>query len=288
MVPDERMSEHDDPSDRPAIWEFDVADPMRRNQVVGRAAVLGAAAGVLAVGLAARGRRVSAAGVVAGAGALGAAAFVPTAPLFGPTLSRGPAAGSQAALTFDDGPGPSTDALLDVLADEGVHATFFVLGRQARAYPQLIVRMQRDGHQIASHGYDHGILVFRGPRYVDQQLRATEAAVVAAAGPGALTPYFRAPHGFRGPATWLSARRRGYHMAAWTTGVWDTAEPGVEVIVARSAEALVPGAVILLHDADGWDATRARPQTVDAIPGICAAARDLGLALVRFDELVGV
>jgi peptidoglycan-N-acetylglucosamine deacetylase len=261
---------------------------MRKNQTVGRVAVLGVAAGAAALGLLATGRRAAAAGVVAGAGALGAAAFMPTAPLFGPTVSRGPVAGLQAALTFDDGPGPSTGDLLDALAAERVHVTFFVLGRQVRAYPELIARMHRDGHQIASHGYDHGILVFRGPRYVRQQLCATEEAVLAAAGPQALTPYFRAPHGFRGPATWLSARRRGYRMAAWTTGVWDTAEPGVETIVARSASALVPGAVILLHDADGWDPLRARPQTVDAIPGICAAARERGLSLVRFDELVGV
>jgi len=261
---------------------------MRKSQAVGRAAVLGAAAGTVALGLLVTGRRTAAAAVVAGAGALGAAAFVPSAPLFGPTLRRGPASGAQAALTFDDGPGPSTGDLLDVLAQERVRATFFVLGRQVRAYPELIARMHRDGHQIASHGYDHGILVFRGPRYVEQQLSATEAAVLSAAGPEALTPFFRAPHGFRGPATWLSARRRGYRMAAWTTGVWDTAEPGVETIVARSAKALVPGAVILLHDADGWDPLRARPQTVDAIPGICAAARERGLSLVRFDELVGV
>jgi peptidoglycan/xylan/chitin deacetylase (PgdA/CDA1 family) len=260
---------------------------MRKNQAVGRAAVLGAAAGVIALRLGARGRRAAAAGVIAGAGALGAAAFVPRASLFGPTVSHGPADGARVALTFDDGPGPSTGELLDVLAEQDVRATFFVLGRQARAYPRLIARMHGDGHQIASHGYDHGILVFRGPRYVDAQLRATEEAVLAAAGPDALTRYFRAPHGFRGPATWVSARRRGYRMAAWTTGVWDSAEPGVATIVARTERALAPGAVILLHDADGWDAMRARPQTVEAVPAICAAARDRGLELVRFDDLVG-
>jgi len=260
---------------------------MRKNQAVGRAAVLGAAAGVVALRLAARGRRTAAAGVVAAAGALGAAAFVPRAPLFGPTVSRGPDDRARATLTFDDGPGPSTGELLDVLADEDVRATFFVLGRHARAHPGLIARMHREGHQIASHGYDHGILVFRGPGYVEAQLRATEAAVLDAAGPEAMTGYFRAPHGFRGPATWLAARRRGYRMAAWTTGVWDSAEPGVETIVARTERALAPGAVILLHDADGWDALRARPQTVEAIPAICAAARERGLELVRFDDLVG-
>lgn len=263
-----------------------VAEPMRKNQAVGRTVAVGIGAAALAAGLAASGRRTLAAGVVAGAGAIGASAFMPTSPLFGPTVSHGPATQMSAALTFDDGPGPSTPALLDALADEDVRATFFVLGRQARAYPDVIARMAAAGHQIASHGYDHGILIFRGPAYVADQLAATEAAVRDAAGRDVLTPYFRAPHGFRGPATWAAARRRGYRMAAWTTGVWDTAEPGTEVIVDRTAKALGPGAVILLHDADGWDATRARPQTVEAIPGICAAARERGLRLVRFDELV--
>jgi peptidoglycan/xylan/chitin deacetylase (PgdA/CDA1 family) len=265
-----------------------MADPMRKNQAVRRAALLGAGAAAAAVGLLATGRRTAAAGIVAGASALGAAAFVPTAPIFGPMVRRGPTSGISAALTFDDGPGPSTPALLDALAGEGVHATFFVLGRQAREYPEVIARMYAEGHQIASHGYDHGILIFRGIGYVAEQLHATEAAVLDAAGPGALTPYFRAPHGFRGPATWVAARQCGYQMAAWTTGVWDTAEPGVETIVARCAKALAPGAVILLHDADGWDPPRARPQTVESIPGICAAARDGGLSLVRLDQLVSV
>jgi len=260
--------------------------PMRKRDAVERAVVVGIGAAAAAAGLAARGRHIAAAGIVAGASALGAAAFVPSAPLFGPTVRKGIATRPLAALTFDDGPGPSTSALLDVLADEGVKATFFVLGRQAREYPDVIARMHREGHQIASHGYDHGILIFRGVRHVAAQLRATEAAVHAAAGPDVLTPLFRAPHGFRGPATWAAAHRCGYQMASWTTGVFDTAEPGIPAIVERSARALVPGAVILLHDADGWDPARARPQTVGAIPGICAAARERGVELVRMDELV--
>jgi peptidoglycan-N-acetylglucosamine deacetylase len=247
---------------------------------------MGVGAAVVAAALAAGGRRVAAAGVVAGAGALGVGAFLPGSPVFGPAVSHGPDAGMTAALTFDDGPGPSTAALLDALGAEDVRATFFVLGRQAHAYPEVIARMAAEGHQIASHGYDHGILIFRGPGHVDRQLESTERAVREAVGHDVLTPWFRAPHGFRGPVTWAAARRRGYRMAAWSTGVWDTAEPGTDVIVSRAARALAPGAVILLHDADGWDAGRARPQTVDAIPGICAAARDRGLRLVRFDDLV--
>ena len=259
---------------------------MRKSQAVVRAVATGTAAAGVAALLARRGHGASALGVAVSAAAGGAAAFAPNLPLLGPVVRRGAADRPLAALTFDDGPGPSTPAVLDALADAGVRATFFVLGRQVERYPQLIARMRADGHQVASHGWDHGILIFRGPRYVAEQLRRTERAVEAAAGPGTLTRLFRAPHGFRGPATWATARALGYRMAGWTAGVFDTAEPGVEVIVERCRRAIAPGAVVLLHDADGWDPPRERTQTVDALPGICDAAASCGVHLVTMDELV--
>ncbi len=70
-----------------------------------------------------------------------------------------------------------------MLAREGVRATFFVLGRQVDRHPELVRRMVAEGHQVANHGYDHGILIFRGARHVRDQLRRTEAAVARAAGP---------------------------------------------------------------------------------------------------------
>lgn len=259
---------------------------MRKSQAVVRAVATGTAAAGAATLLARMGRPGRAAALVAGAAALGAGAFTANAPVLGPLVRRGDARRPLAALTFDDGPGPSTPAVLDALARAGVRATFFVLGRQAQRHPELILRMREEGHQVASHGWDHGILVFRGPRYVADQLRRTERAVEDAAGPGTLTRLFRAPHGFRGPATWPTARALGYRMAGWTAGVWDTAEPGVEVIVERCRRALGPGAVVLLHDADGWDPSRERAQTVDALPGVCDAAAAGGVRLVTMDELV--
>jgi peptidoglycan/xylan/chitin deacetylase (PgdA/CDA1 family) len=121
---------------------------------------------------------------------------------------------------------------------------------------------------------------------VREQLARCEAAVVAAAGPDAMTPLFRAPHGFRGPATALAARRSGYRMAAWTRGVFDSAEPGAAAIARRATRALEPGTILLLHDADGWAPERPRQQTVDAIADICRAARARDLELVTLDELV--
>ncbi|MFN8110893.1 MAG: polysaccharide deacetylase family protein [Thermoleophilia bacterium] len=263
-----------------------MTEPMRKNQTIAAAATTGAAAAGAAALLWRADHRGPAAAIAATAAWCIGGAFAANTPLLGPLRRRGPAGGDAAALTFDDGPGPSTSDVLDALAQEGVRATFFVLGRQARTHPELVARMHREGHQVASHGDDHGILVFRGPGYVAGQLRRTERAVADAAGPDALSRLFRAPHGFRGPATWPTVRAMGYRMAGWTAGVWDSAEPGTQVIVERCRSALTPGAVILLHDADGWAPGKGRDQTAQAIPGICAAARDAGLRLVRMDQLV--
>lgn len=257
---------------------------MRKRQAVQGTVVIGLAVAAGAARMA-RHRPLAAAALIAGATALGASAYMPRSPLLGPSLHRGPGDGRRVAITFDDGPGPSTPAILDHLGEAGVRATFFVLGREVAGHAATVRRILAEGHQLASHGWDHGILIFRGPRHVAEQLRRTERAVAAVAGDGAMTRLFRAPHGFRGPATALGARAAGYRMAAWTHGVFDSAEPGAAVIARRAERALAPGTVLLLHDADGWSPGRSRPQTVAALPEILRSARSRGLDPVRMDEL---
>jgi peptidoglycan/xylan/chitin deacetylase (PgdA/CDA1 family) len=262
-----------------------MSQPMRKAEVVRRAARGGAGLGAIALGLSRR--RPGAAALLAGAGGLAAwAAFSPGHPLYGPILRHGPRVRPRAALTFDDGPGPATGAVLDALAAAGARATFFVLGRQAERHPELVRRIHAEGHQLASHGYDHGILVYRGPGHVSDQLRRTQDAVARACDADVLSRLFRTPHGFRGPLTWAAARRSGYRMAAWSAGVFDTADPGSEEIARRVARALSPGAIVLLHDADGWEPDRVRSQTAEALPAISRTARSRGLALVTMDDLV--
>lgn len=262
-----------------------MTQPMRKAQAVHRAIWTGAGVALGTVILARR-RPVAAATLAAAGVVLGAAAFMPRNPALGRALARGPAGRPRAALTFDDGPGPSTPDVLDALAREGVRATFFVLGRQVERHPEIVRRIAAEGHQLANHGYDHGILIFRGAGHVAEQLARTERAVAEAAGPGLMSPLFRAPHGFRGPATALGARRAGYRMAAWTTGVFDSAEPGAAAIARRATTALAPGTILLLHDADGWAPGRTRHQTAQALPDICRAARARDLELVTLSELV--
>ncbi len=245
-------------------------------------------AGVAATAVLAARRNRTLAIALAGAGIIAArATFGRNSPLYGRVITHGSRDHDRFALTFDDGPGPSTPAILDALKSARARATFFVLGRQVEEHPDLVARIVEEGHQLASHGYDHGILVFRGPDHVHEQLLRTESAVDAAVGGDALTHFFRAPHGFRGPTTSRAAARLGYRTVGWGTGVFDSAQPGADVIADRVAHAIRPGQIILLHDADGWDPSASRRQTADAVPEICSRARALGLEPATLAAVIG-
>jgi peptidoglycan-N-acetylglucosamine deacetylase len=213
------------------------------------------------------------------------AAFTPNTALFGKVIGRGKVDAPKAAITFDDGPSAEhTPRILDELREAGVRATFFVLGRHVRAHPEIARRIVEEGHELASHGDDHSLLTFQGPTRIAHQLRALDEAVVAATGTGP-APLFRAPHGFRSPFLVPVARRLGYRVVGWTAGVWDTAKPGIDRIVHRSVDKLHPGAILLLHDADGSGNGDDRSQTVAALPQIIQAGKERGLQFVTVSEL---
>src|SRR2546427_299637 len=98
---------------------------------------------------------------------------------------------------------------------------------------------------------------------------------------------FRAPHGYRNPFVGVTTRRLGYTVFGWTFGVWDS-DPHVsaEEIRARVRRKLRPGAIILLHDGDGYDPQGDRRRTAAALPGIIADARAAGYTFRPLGELV--
>jgi uncharacterized protein (TIRG00374 family) len=142
--------------------------------------------------------------------------------------------------------------------------------------------MVREGHEVASHGWSHGIVVFASPRAVRDELDRTTAVITRAGSPA--PRHFRTPHGFRSPSLCRVARRRGYTVVGWTAGVFDTARPGAAVIAERTRRAARPGAILLLHDADG-NGDDDRSQTADALPAILADLRERGLETVTVAEL---
>ncbi len=221
-----------------------------------------------------------AAAVVIGGAAHGA--FHRNSPLFGRTVRRLATHDRAVALTFDDGPNPAaTPLVLDALAARGVKATFFILGRHAERWPDLVARATAEGHAIANHGYFHRKLHFRSPAYVRNDLELGTGAIVKA---GAPTPrFFRAPHGFRSPWVTYIARTLGQRTVGWSLGVWDSARPGVEEIARRTVEGATPGSILLLHDGDGYDPDGDRMQTAQAVPLLVDRLLDRGYRFSLLD-----
>ena len=199
--------------------------------------------------------------------------------IFGPVLNHLPGHERVASITFDDGPNPvATPRILDALKTDGVHATFFVLGRHADRWPALVRRMADEGHQIGNHGYYHRKLHRRTPAYVRDDLMRGVDAIQRACG---VTPgHFRAPHGFRNPWVTPIAHSLGERTVGWSLGVWDSARPGTDEIVTRTLDGMRAGSILLLHDGDGYDAEGDRTQTADALPQIIAGLRARGFRFV--------
>ena len=199
------------------------------------------------------------------AGAILHGALYPNSPIFGRVISAVPSRDGQLALTFDDGPNPiATPAILDGLGERDVKASFFVLGRHAERWPHLVRRMADEGHVVCNHGYYHRKLHLRSPNYVRRDLELGTRAIIDAC--GVKPVFFRAPHGFRSPWVTSIARSLGQRTVGWTRGVWDSARPGVDAIVIRTIRAAHRGAILLLHDGDGYDPLGDRTQTAQAVP----------------------
>jgi peptidoglycan/xylan/chitin deacetylase (PgdA/CDA1 family) len=206
-------------------------------------------------------------------------AFHRNSRLFGSVLGHLPDDSSRVSLTFDDGPNPdATPRILDALGEQGVKATFFILGAHAERWPELVRRVVAEGHQIGNHGYFHRKLHLKSPHYVKRDIELGKRAIERAG--GATPRLFRAPHGFRSPwVTWI-AHSLGERTIGWSLGVWDSDRPGVRTIVDRTLEGAKAGSIILLHDGDGYNANGDRLQTAEAVPEIIAGLRRRGLDFV--------
>jgi peptidoglycan/xylan/chitin deacetylase (PgdA/CDA1 family) len=202
-------------------------------------------------------------------------AFHRNSPLFGPALGKIESDRKVVALTFDDGPNPdATPLILETLAEKGVRATFFVLGSHAERWPELVRRISHEGHQLGNHGYFHRKLQFKSPFYVSRDIRLGIRAIKRAGAPA--PKYFRAPHGFRSPWTTPIASSYGERTVGWSLGVWDSDKPGVDEIVRRTLEGVSPGAIVLLHDGDGYNPDGDRMQTAAALPLIIDRLKEEG------------
>ena len=183
--------------------------------------------------------------------------------------------GNSVALTIDDGPDPRwTPQVLDLLAAQGIHATFCLIGQEVRAHPDLVRRIVAGGHTLCDHTESHDIhLRSRSRATVDREVGDAYDDIVTAAG-GVRPRLFRAPGGNWSPEILAAATRRDMRGLGWDVDTRDWTRPGTAAIAAAVGHAPA-GSVILVHDGGGD-----RSQTVAALRSALSELRGRGFTFV--------
>lgn len=167
--------------------------------------------------------------------------------LFPRWLWRLPPGEKCIALTFDDGPDPNTTpALLEVLKELNLEATFFVVGARVTRSAALLKEAVADGHVLANHGYRHANHGVYPHRLLRSSIQETEEAMVASG----LRPVrlFRPPYGIFRPSQAWELARMGYRGVMWTAHLRDWRPQSLELLDQRARRAFTDGSIILLHD----------------------------------------
>jgi peptidoglycan/xylan/chitin deacetylase (PgdA/CDA1 family) len=184
------------------------------------------------------------------------------------------------ALTFDDGPYPvETPLLLDILADEHVHATFFLIGDDAQRYPDLARRIAEGGHEIANHTLTHPAdFEALDKAQVVHELAGGAAALGRLSSDPAIRTMMRPPHGRFTEATAEAAQGAGYDMILWNDdpGDWRSVPP--ERIAGHIEQYATAPDIILLHSG--------RLATVEMLPEVIERFRAAGFEFVTVGELL--
>lgn len=194
----------------------------------------------------------------------------------GGLLFQGNSARRQVALTFDDGPHPLYfPLLLDVLRRAHVKATFFLIGRNAVAYPYFVQDLVRGGHEIANHTFHHLRLPSLSTLEIKAELSSANMLLTRLGGQNVL--YFRPPGGRYSARVLNAARQLGLTTVFWTDDPGDFQNPGVETVEARFGKHLKPGGIILLHDN--------APDGLWALPDLLKVAQQRGYTVATVDTL---
>ena len=210
-------------------------------------------------------------------------------------IERTGARSNKLALTFDDGPDPDwTPKILDILKTKAVHASFFIIGDNAQAYPDLVQRILAEGHDLGNHTFTHPNLGEIPDALVTLEINATQRLIEGLTGRS--MRLFRAPYlGDAEPTTADEivpiqiAQSMGYFSVGLHVDPNDWQRPPADVIVQRAIEQVtdpnpdIRGHVILLHDSGGD-----RSETIAALPKLIDALRAKGYDFTTVSALAGL
>lgn len=221
----------------------------------------------------------------AAAVAVGYQSMAPTGQWYGRTFTGLKPGTRQLALTYDDGPNdPHTFRLLEVLARNGVKATFFLMGRFAKQRPDIARELTRAGHVVGNHTYSHPNLIFASARQTRMQLLDCTQALTDAVGEH--SRLFRPPFGGRRPSTLRIARALGLEPVMWNVTGYDWKGKPAEYIERRVRQQVRGGDVILLHDGGHMAFGTDRSQTVVATDRLIARYKSEGYEFLTVPEML--
>jgi peptidoglycan/xylan/chitin deacetylase (PgdA/CDA1 family) len=181
------------------------------------------------------------------------------------------------ALTFDDGPYPFyTPLLLHVLDRSKAHATFFVVGRSAQSFPELVMRILADGDEIGNHTFNHIPLTKLSDQQIEDQI-LEDGSLLRHLG-GEPVTLFRPPHGRFNLHVVVIAKDLGYHTIFWSDSPDDVKDISPAVVVRRVVSEASPGGIILLHSGEY--------HTIEALPVIIDRLRAQGYRFVTVSQLL--
>jgi peptidoglycan/xylan/chitin deacetylase (PgdA/CDA1 family) len=192
----------------------------------------------------------------------------------------------EVVLTFDDGPWPATTPrVLDTLRQNCMHATFFLIGRNAAAHPELARRELADGHTVAHHSFAHPLLNKMAPAAaeaeVDRGFVAVDTALYGSAAGAPRTRFFRFPGFASNPALLARFQQRG--IMVWGADLWAsdwnrmTPDQELQLVLGRLEQAR--GGIVLFHDT--------KSQTAAMLPAFLLALKTRGYRVVHVSAATG-
>ncbi len=209
-----------------------------------------------------------------------APAFVPPAPDTSGVLK-------YAALTFDDGPGPYTETLLNILAENNVKATFFIVGNRAGAYSAVIQRMAAEGHEVAGHSYSHARLPSLSEASIAAEINDTVSVLSSITGQPITV--FRAPYGAVDDRVKRQAAAANLRLIHWSVDTLDWEVKKEDIYYARyrilnqifnGYYSISDGGIVLMHDI--------HENSVGSVQMVIQHLREQGYELVTVSELLNM
>jgi peptidoglycan/xylan/chitin deacetylase (PgdA/CDA1 family)/SAM-dependent methyltransferase len=213
------------------------------------------------------------------------APFLPSFSFFLPIISRGRTGLRAVALTFDDGPDPATTrSLLDLLAKHGAHATFFVTGLAAAAYPDLIRLILSRGHDIGNHSYRHSPwLMLKGGEELRKEITSAQSVLRKFN----ITPLaFRPPAGITNPRLWRALIESGMYCVNFSCRAFDAGNRRVIGLSKKILNKARPGDIILLHDVNPGSGFDAGAWIIE-IENIFIGLKKKGLGILPLSKVIG-